>query len=122
MRRGATQGYNRRNDQDFGNSVGFTDEKSKSGSRGRRATLPSSLSPGANSPGKAGGILKKKIDDDGYLKSIKEDYTSEGFNADDSRGYSMTQHGDDNRIDRSLSKISDSRLEDSIRDPSRPAK
>lgn len=45
------------------------------------------------------------------------------MNADDSRGYSMTQHGDDvTKIDRSNSRISDSRLEESIRDPQRPPK
>ena len=41
------------------------------------------------SPGKAAGILKKKsIDEDGYLKAIKEDYRS--FDGDDSQAYSMT--------------------------------
>ena len=65
--------------------VGFTDmEKSRSGSRDKMRTLPSSLSPGMQSPGKAAGILKRKTttDDDGYLKAIKEDRSS--FNADDS--------------------------------------
>lgn len=84
------------------------------------------MSPGGmNSPGKAGGILKRKPieEDSGYLKSIKEDQRSEFMNADDSRGYSMTQHGDDvTKIDRSNSRISDSRLEESIRDPQRPPK
>jgi hypothetical protein len=83
MKRGGTMANNPRGSgQDVGPSgighVGFSDiDKSRTNSMGRRATLPSSLSPGTNSPGKAGGILKKKIGDDidtGYLKSIKEDY------------------------------------------------
>lgn len=71
------------------------------------------------SPGKAAGILKKKnTDEDGYLKAIKEDYRS--FDGDDSQAYSMTQHGDDvTKMERSISKISDSRLEGSMRDPQR---
>jgi hypothetical protein len=80
--------------------------------------MGSSASPGPSPGGKAPGILKQRTgqqDDDGYLKSIKEDNQSD-FNAEDSRGYSMTQH-DDARVNQSLTKYSDSRLEESLRGP-----
>ena len=60
--------------QGFGR-VGFSDvERSASGAR--RGTMGSSASPGPSPGGKAPGILKQRTgqqDDDGYLKSIKED-------------------------------------------------
>jgi hypothetical protein len=73
MRRATTTYGNTRSGYDA--HVGFTDlDKSRSGSRDKMRTLPSSQSPGITSPGKAAGILKRKgHDEDGYLKSIKED-------------------------------------------------
>lgn len=95
----------------------------------RRTTMASSPSPGASPMGKsAGGILKRRVgqqdDDASYLKSIKEDGLGEMHYMDadgDSRAYSATQHGDDyNRMNQSVTKMSDSRLEESLRDVKRP--
>lgn len=123
----ATRTLGRGGAQDVGPSghgygqVGFADvDRSPSGAR--RGTMPSSASP----IGKTGGvgILKKRTgghdEDPAYLRSIKEDAAASDFNADDSR---WTQHeGEGQRMDRSLSKLSGSRVEDSLRDPHRPAK
>ena len=96
----------------------------------RRTTMASSPSPGTSPMGKSagGGILKRRAgqpdDDASYLKSIKEDGLGEMHYMDadgDSRAYSATQHGDDvNRMNQSVTKMSDSRLEESLRDAKRP--